>query len=180
MKDWKECPFCRTKLAPATALDHCCPALIVAACAAGAREPRIGVRALLITDEAKARAKEIIAFANAHPYRLAKGDTCLRDESGKVVLPGDMNEHRMIVPVGILAVYSLSISEPDGGLTFRHLTMSLTDAPGKVLAPEIAFNIAHLYFEFAGNPSSWAIAPPAEAPPHPVSIVQPINPIVNA
>jgi len=122
--------------------------------------PRVGRRILAIGAAEKARAKEIIAYSEAHP----KGPDA-------VPMPGDMPEHVMLVPMGIRCVYSHLILDCQ---TYRYLSISLLDAPDRTVAPEITIMICKELFLFDGLLPEWSVDLPDEPPPTPqiVAIAQ--------
>jgi len=151
------CPRCQQKLTPT----HMCLGMLDGMPVG----PRVGHRVLLIGEEQKRRAREIVDYAHAHPYRV-----------GETAVPGTMREHCIEVPVGIRCVYSLTVMAGDP-LSYKHLSISLADAPDRLVAPEVGFAIAIELFGFHGPPGSWHIGlpEPGARPPGIVVIAQPFH-----
>lgn len=110
------------------------------------------MRALLIDDDVRKRAAEVVAYADAHPYQPPYGNA-----------PGDDPKHVLQIDT-YKAVFSKTIM---GGVEFRHLSVSV---PGGLYpGPEAVFLIAADLFGFTGwgpdspgVPDDWAFQPKRE------------------
>lgn len=130
------CRFCKAEAIDPR--DHFCLEMV----AAMPKGERIGRRVVAVGAAEKARAKEIMAYADAHIY-----------VPGKTPVPGTLPEHAMIVPFGIRAVFSITVASD--GAHYRHLSLSLVDAPDRVVAPEVTLMIAKELFAFEGLFPDW-------------------------
>lgn len=121
------------------------------------------MRMLVINDEVRARAAEIVAYAEAHPYKPPH-DRAPGDDPN---LSMEINTYR--------AVFSRTILD---GVEFRHLSISVPG--GKYPGPEAAFMIADLFgftgWDIEANeiPSDWACMP-KQQPVMCVEIAQPVR-----
>lgn len=128
--------------------------------------PRVGRRVVILSDDLKARAREVVAFAEANPYR-----------PGVTRVPGTMPEHELLVPVGVRCVFS--ITEMPDGLPYRHLSVSLADAPTNLPAPEIVIPLAIELFGFTmSTPEQrWSFGlPETSSDPMVAVVAQPLRP----
>jgi hypothetical protein len=96
---------------------------------------RIGRRVLAIGPTEKKRAAEIIEATRAKPY--VPGNA----------IPGEDERFVMFVPIGIRAVFTFT-DDRKQGVMFRHLSVSLVDAPDRLPSPEIVFAIGVELFGF--------------------------------
>jgi hypothetical protein len=105
------------------------------------------MRPLLISDEVKARVKEVVDFASGNFYYPGKSET----------IPGDDPRHVVEIPVHYRCVFSLTVDPK--GKSWRHLSVSIPKKE-KYPHPVSTFVIAAL-FGFTG----YDIDHPSAAPP---------------
>jgi hypothetical protein len=112
------------------------------------------MRALVIDEEAKAKAARVVAYARAHPYDPNRGT------DSAVAIPGENPQH--VVELNSFRCVFTHTYSHDPAAWFRHLTISVPskDYPN----PFAAYTIAEL-FEFTGwdghsaePPTGWSIA----------------------
>ena len=75
------------------------------------------MRALIISDETKQKIKEVITYAEEHPFTL---EYLHRMTAGKEIPMGNIYQHVCHIPIGFRAVYSIELQNKK----VRHLSVS--------------------------------------------------------
>jgi len=105
------------------------------------------VRPLIIGEGEKAKAKEVVGFAQTNLYHPFQSET----------IPGDDPRHVVTIPVGYRCVFSITV-DPEGN-HWRHLSISVPRRE-KYPHPFAAFTLAKELFGFSGWDGKSETPPP--------------------
>ena len=95
-------------------------------------------RPVLFDQRVIERINKVVDYAHKHPLSM---DDLLDIINKQRKPPGDFEEHRVLIPVGVLCVYSEELQNPG---TCKHLSIAV-DTPGKLPSIEVAREILPLF-----------------------------------